>query len=156
MAQPFNCFGISCPLLAGSFWRTQVRPKQQTEVMRRFTTGILRFLKSQAITLRRSATRLRLFVRLLREQSGSSTVMACAFNRLPDFSPDAKSDRHSNAHADCHVHSNSDCDLDTDANGHRNCNSYADGVFYSDANANTYTYPECDAQTAENHNSACK
>ena len=64
---------------------TQVRPKQQTAVMKRFTTGILRFLKSQAITLRRSATRLRLFVRLLREQSESSTVTVCAFSRSPDF-----------------------------------------------------------------------
>src|SRR6058998_2927620 len=75
----------SCPLLAGSFWRTQVRPKQQTAVMRRFTSGILRFLKSQAITLRRLAGRLPLFVRLLREQSTSSTVMVCAFNLSPDF-----------------------------------------------------------------------
>src|SRR5437899_6887875 len=74
-----------CPLLAGSFWRTQVRPKQQTAVMKRFTTGILRFLKSQAITLRRLATRLPLFVRLLREQNESSTVTVCAFSRSQDF-----------------------------------------------------------------------
>src|SRR5207247_11214102 len=75
----------SCPLLAGLCWRTQARPKQQTAVMRRFTTAILRFLKSQAITLRRLAIRLPLFVRLLREQSGSSTVKVCAFSRSQDF-----------------------------------------------------------------------
>src|ERR1700688_4602869 len=74
-----------CPLLAGSFWRTQGRPKQQTAVMRRFTIGILRFLSGQAITLRRSATRRQSFVRLLREQKESFTVTVCAFSRSPDF-----------------------------------------------------------------------
>ena len=35
---------------AGSFWRTQGRPKQRIAAMRRFMTGILRFLRTQAIT----------------------------------------------------------------------------------------------------------
>ena len=61
----------------------QVRPKQQTAVMKSFMTGILRFLSGQAITLLKLAIQRQSFVRLLREQSGSSTVTVCAFSRSP-------------------------------------------------------------------------
>ncbi|PYY20494.1 MAG: hypothetical protein DMG62_23465 [Acidobacteria bacterium] len=64
----------------------QDRPKQQIAAMPRFTIGILKYLKTQAITHRKSAIRLQSFVRLRPGRSRLCIVKVFAFSRSPDFS----------------------------------------------------------------------
>ena len=75
-----------CLSRAGSSWRMQARPKQRIAAVRPFMTGTLRFLKTQAITRRKSVIQHQSFARSRRGQSSAFTATTYGFNRLLSFS----------------------------------------------------------------------
>ena len=64
------------------------------------------------------------------------------------------SDSHGGAHSDGDINPHSHSYGYSDSDSHGDTYSYGTGQSYTDAY--TYPDPECDAKTAEDHNSACK
>src|SRR5205085_3855902 len=71
---------------AGLTSHMQDRPKQQIAAMPPSTTGILKYLKTQVITHRKSAIRHQSFVRLHRGRSRLYIEKVFAFKRSPGSS----------------------------------------------------------------------
>ena len=69
-----------CLSQVGSCWRTRDRRKQRIVRAQTFMIGILRYLKIQAVTPRKSATRRQSFVKLRLAPSSVSTETACGFS----------------------------------------------------------------------------